>query len=102
LLTWHHRSTRRLVIAAAAIFYAGRCASALYFAPNALTWGDDPASADLDQVRRWMNLNWVRVAAQDAATPILLLVAAAGPARTGSRRWGSSDSGTAALKRSAR
>ena len=74
MLSWHHPRRRALAIAAAVTFYAGRCASALYFAPHALDWGDDPASADLDQVRLWMNLNWIRVAVQDTATAILLLV----------------------------
>jgi len=74
MIGWHRPRCRALAVAAALTFYAGRCASALYFAPHALDWGDDPTSADLDQVRLWMNLNWIRVAVQDAATAALLLV----------------------------
>lgn len=77
MLNWHRPARRRLIVAAAVAFYIGRVASALYFAPNALDWGDDPAAADLDQVRVWIDLNWVRTALQDTLTAVLLLLAAA-------------------------
>lgn len=44
-LNWWWPSRRWLVIAAAILFYAGRITSALYFAPDALAWGADPALA---------------------------------------------------------
>jgi hypothetical protein len=77
MLNWHDPSRRRLILAAAVVFYIGRTTSALYFAPHALDWGDDPGAADLDQVRMWIDLNWVRTLLQDALTAALLLFAAA-------------------------
>ena len=83
MLNWHHPTRRRLLVAAAITFYAGRLSSALYFAPHAMDWGEAPATADLGQVRVWMSLNWVRVVLQDTATAVLLLVAARRPADAG-------------------
>jgi hypothetical protein len=77
MLNWHRPGRRWLIVAAAVAFYTGRVASALYFAPQALDWADNPAGADLDQVSLWMNLNWLRTAVQDTLTAILLLLAAA-------------------------
>lgn len=77
MLTWHRPAQRRLIIGAAIAFYAGRVASGLYFAPRAIDWGDNPAGADLDEVRLWMNLNWVRGFSQDIMVGTLLLAAAA-------------------------
>lgn len=75
MLNWERPARRRLVVAAAVAFYAGRLASALYFAPNALAWGADPAGATLDEVQMWMTLNWARTLVQDLTTAILLLLA---------------------------
>jgi hypothetical protein len=76
MLNWHRPGRRRLLVGAAVAFYIGRTSSALYFAPHALDWGDDPAAADLDQVRVWIDLNWVRTVLQDTLTATLLLLAA--------------------------
>jgi len=50
--------------------------SALYFAPMAIAWGNNPSLATLDEVQLWMNLNWVRTVGQDGITAVLLLLAA--------------------------
>jgi hypothetical protein len=83
MLNWHRPRRRWLILGAAVAFYAGRVASGLFFAPQALDWGANPAGADLDQVQLWMNLNWVRTVVQDSVTAVLLLLAAALP---GARR----------------
>jgi hypothetical protein len=78
IVNWHHPARRRLLIAAAVIFYLGRCASALYFAPTALNWAAHPAEAadHLDQVAQWIRLDLVRLVLQDALNATLLLAAA--------------------------
>lgn len=78
IVNWHHPARRRLLIAAAAIFYLGRSASALYFAPMALHWVEHPDSAadHLGEVALWIRLDLVRLVLQDALNAGLLLVAA--------------------------
>ena len=78
MVNWLHPTRRRLLIVAAVIFYLGRVASALYFAPAALYWGRHPAeaAAHLDQVALWIGLDLIRVIVQDTVTAALLLVAA--------------------------
>lgn len=78
MVNWHHPTRRRLLVAAAVIFYLGRVASALYFAPNAIYWGSHPAdaAAHLDQLALWIRLDLIRVVVQDTATATLLLLAA--------------------------
>jgi hypothetical protein len=84
-LNWHRPARRWLVVGAAVAFYAGRLSSAWYFAPHALAWGDDPATANLDEVQRWIHLNWIRIALQDTVTAVLLLLAAVRPDRSANR-----------------
>jgi hypothetical protein len=81
IVNWTHRTRRRLLIVAAAIFYLGRLASALYFAPRAIHWGRHPAeaAAQRDQVARWIRLDPIRVIWQDTATAALVLLAALHP-----------------------
>lgn len=76
---WHRPARRWLLVAAAAAFYAGRVASGLYFAPNAMDWGEDPTIARPEEVQLWMNLNWIRLILQDTVTAVLLLLAVALP-----------------------
>jgi hypothetical protein len=74
IVDWHYPIRRRLLIVAALFFYAGRVASALYFAPAALYWVQNPAEAagHLDQVAVWMRLDLIRLIGQDAVTAALL------------------------------
>jgi hypothetical protein len=74
IVNWHYPIRRRLLIVAALFFYAGRLASALYFAPAALYWVQNPAEAagHLDHVAVWMHLDLIRLVGQDAVTAALL------------------------------
>ena len=78
IANWPHPTRRRLLIVAAVIFYLGRVASALYFAPTALDWGRHPAGAAalLDQVALWIRLDLIRLILQDTVTAALLLLVA--------------------------
>jgi hypothetical protein len=78
MANWGHPARRKLLIVAAVIFYLGRTASALYFAPNALYWGGHPAEAaeHLDQLAVWIRLDLIRVVLQDVVTAALMLAAA--------------------------
>lgn len=78
IVNWHHPARRRLLVVAAVIFYLGRLASALYFAPNAIHWGENPAEAagQFDELALWIRLDLIRVILQDALVAVLLLVAA--------------------------
>jgi hypothetical protein len=78
IVNWHHPARRRLLIVAAVIFYLGRVASALYFAPAAIYWGGHPAdaAAHLDQVALWIRLDLIRLVLQDAVNAALVLLAA--------------------------
>ena len=81
IVNWNRPARRTLLIVAATIFYLGRSASALYFAPAALDWAAHPAEArqHLDLVAQWIRLDLVRVVLQDAVSATLLLVAALHP-----------------------
>jgi hypothetical protein len=81
MVNWHHPTRRRLLIVAAMIFYLGRVASALYFAPAAIYWGLHPAeaAAHLDQVALWIRLDLIRLILQDTVNAALLLLAALHP-----------------------
>lgn len=81
IVNWPHLTRRRLLIAAAVIFYLGRVASALYFAPAAIDWGRHPAeaAAHLDQVALWIRLDLIRLILQDTVNAALLLLAALHP-----------------------
>jgi hypothetical protein len=76
IVNWHYPNRRRLLIVTALFFYAGRVASALYFAPTAIYWVQNPAeaAAHLDQVALWMRLDLLRLVGQDAVTAALLVV----------------------------
>jgi len=76
MLNWNRPGRRELVVGAAVVFYLRRAVSALYFAPMAIAWGNNPSLATLDEVQLWMNLNWVRSVGQDGITAVLLLLAA--------------------------
>jgi hypothetical protein len=75
IANWHYPIRRRLLITAALFFYAGRVASALYFAPVAFYWVQNSAeaAAHLDQVELWMRLDLIRLVGQDAVTAALLV-----------------------------
>jgi hypothetical protein len=81
MVNWPHPTRRRLLIVAAVIFYLGRVASALYFAPVAIYWGGHPAeaAAHLDQVALWIRLDLIRLILQDTVIAALLLLAALHP-----------------------
>ncbi|SHF43242.1 hypothetical protein SAMN05444392_1263 [Seinonella peptonophila] len=81
IANWHHPTRRRLLIIAAGIFYLGRVASALYFAPAALYWGQHPAEAvaHIDQVTLWIYLDFIRLIWQDVGIVVLMLIAALHP-----------------------
>src|SRR5215207_4673783 len=84
LLNWHIPKRRTLVIGAAALYYAMRAWSYLYFVPRIFDWAELPAgqpfSTDqLHQIRLWIGLSWVRGAA-DGLLFVLLLVAMLVPA----------------------
>ena len=87
MVNWRYPTRRRLLIMAAVIFYLGRVASALYFAPNAIDWGQHPveAAAHLDQVDQWIQLDLIRVIVQDTVTAAVMLLAALHPKF---RLWG--------------
>jgi hypothetical protein len=74
IVNWPYIYRRRLLVGAAVFFYAGRVASALYFAPAALNWVRNPADAatHLDQLALWMRLDLLRLVGQDAVTAALL------------------------------
>jgi hypothetical protein len=71
-VNWSYASRRRWLIVAAALFYAGRIASSLYFAPRAMAWGADPTQAVVDDVQLWLALNWLRTLFQDGAIAAIL------------------------------
>lgn len=75
IVNWHHPARRRLLVVAAVVFYLGRSASALYFAPHALDWAEHAAEANLDQVALWIRLDLIRLVLQDALIAVLLLTA---------------------------
>ena len=71
---------RTLIMIAAALFFALRVWSYLYFVPDILDWNEgttgQPLSADqLGQAALWVDLSWIRLGA-DAAIALLLLGAA--------------------------
>lgn len=79
LLNWQVPKRRPLVVVAAALYYAMRVWSYLYFVPHIFDWGElpvgQPFSAEqLDQIRTWVGLSWVR-GAVDGLLFVLLLVA---------------------------
>jgi hypothetical protein len=84
LLNWHIPKRRTVVVVAAALYYAMRVWSYLYFVPRIFDWAElptgQPFSAEqLDQIRLWVGLSWVR-GAVDGLMFLLLLVAMLVPA----------------------
>ena len=84
LLNWHIPNRRSLVVVAAALYYAMRVWSYLYFIPRIFHWAElptgQPFSAEqLDQIRMWVGLSWFR-GAVDGLLFVLLLVAMLVPA----------------------
>ena len=82
---WHIPKRRKLIVIAAAAFYAMRLWSYLYFVPNIFEFGalppDGPFSAEVvERFRMWVNLNWIRIAIQEVLTYLLFLLAAFVPA----------------------
>jgi hypothetical protein len=78
IVNWHDSTRRRLLLVAAIIFYLGRIASALYFAPAAISWGQHPAeaAAHFDHVALWIRLDLIRLIVQDTVNAALLLFVA--------------------------
>jgi hypothetical protein len=78
MVSWHRPNRRRLLIITAVIFYLGRTASALYFAPHALYWGAHPIDAAMhfNDMALWIRLDFIRVLLQDTTVATLLLLAA--------------------------
>jgi hypothetical protein len=78
MANWWRPMRRRLLIVAAGFFYLGRVASALYFAPAALEWVDNPAvaAANLDQIAVWMRLDVLRLVLQDTVIAAMVLAVA--------------------------
>jgi hypothetical protein len=90
LLNWQVPNRRTLVVVAAGLYYAMRVWSYLYFVPRIFDWGElpvgQPFSAEqLDQIRTWVALSWVR-GAVDGLMVVLLLVAMLVPASVVLRR----------------
>jgi hypothetical protein len=84
LLNWHIPNRRTLVVVAAALYYAMRVWSYLHFVPRIFDWAALPAgqpfaAEQLDQIRVWVGLSWVR-GAVDGLMFVLLLVAMLVPA----------------------
>jgi hypothetical protein len=84
LLNWQVPNRRTLVVVAAALYYAMRVWSYLYFVPHIFDWGEQPlgqpfSAEQLDQIRTWVGLSWVR-GAVDGLLFVLLLVAMLVPA----------------------
>jgi hypothetical protein len=84
-LNWHIPKRRTLIVIAAAMFYAMRVWSYIYFVPNIFEFGalppDGPFSAEIvERFRMWVNLSWLRFAIQDLLTYLLFLLAAFVPA----------------------
>jgi hypothetical protein len=84
LLNWRVPKRQTLVVVAAALYYAMRVWSYLYFVPRIFDWGELPAdqpfaAEQLDQIRVWVGLSWVR-GAVDGVMFVLLLVAMLVPA----------------------
>jgi hypothetical protein len=79
MLNWGNRR-RNLLLVTAGVFYLFRMASALYFAPMAMGWGELPIGTPVtgglyEDVATWLRLNWIRVGFQDVLTPALLMLA---------------------------
>jgi hypothetical protein len=90
LLNWHLPNRRTLVVVAAALYYAMRAWSYLYFVPRIFDWAEQPvgqpfSAEQLDQIRTWVGLSWFRGAA-DGLLFVLLLVAMLAPASAVLRR----------------
>jgi hypothetical protein len=86
LLNWQIPKRRTLVVVAAGLYYAMRVWSYLYFVPRIFDWAElpvgQPFSAEqLDQIRLWVGLSWIR-GAVDGLLFVLLLVAMLVPAAT--------------------
>jgi len=84
-LNWHIPKRRTFIVIAAAVFYAMRLWSYIYFVPNIFEFGalppDGPFSAEIvERFRMWVNLSWFRFAFQDVLPYLLFLLAAFVPA----------------------
>jgi hypothetical protein len=89
-LNWHIPKRRTLIVFAAAMFYAMRVWTYIYFVPNIFEFGalppDGPFSAEVvERFRTWVNLSWLRFALQDALIYLLFLLAAFVPASANGR-----------------
>ena len=82
MANWSCPKRRSQLVLIAMVFYAGRSASAIYFAPRAIAWGAQPAMAQLmsDSVALWIRLDIIRVILQDLTTAVLLFMVLHGPA----------------------
>jgi hypothetical protein len=81
---WHIPKRRTFIVIAAAVFYAMRLWSYIYFVPNIFEFAtippDGPFSTELvERFRLWVNLSWLRLGF-DVLTNLLFLLAAFVPA----------------------
>ncbi|MEU5876465.1 hypothetical protein [Spirillospora sp. NPDC047279] len=91
LLNWPVARRRALVVAGAAVYFAVRAWTYLYFAPTALSWqdhaGQAPTQAQIDQAQTWLNLDWLRLALDLTVgacfAALALMPRRSGPARSG-------------------
>jgi hypothetical protein len=68
---WKDPRRRKLVVTAAAIYYAERLATYFYFGPVIASWPNAQPSAELlDEVSLWLTLDWVRIV---VGIPMILL-----------------------------
>ena len=84
-LNWHIPKRTTLIVIAAAVFYAMRVWTYVYFVPNIFEFGvlppEGPFSAEVvERFRIWVTLSWLRFAIQDVLTYLLFLLAAFVPA----------------------
>jgi hypothetical protein len=84
-LNWHIPKRTTLIVIAAAVFYAVRVWTYVYFVPNIFEFGalppEGPFSAEVvERFRIWVTLSWLRFAIQDVLTYLLFLLAAFVPA----------------------
>jgi hypothetical protein len=83
LLSWHLPRRRRLLLAMVAVLYLERGITYLYFAPTVLSWQDttpaETTPALLDEVGRWMTLDWVRAPVDWFVLAALMFVVVAYP-----------------------
>jgi hypothetical protein len=74
---WREGGRRMLAFAAAALYYAERLATYLYFGPLIFSWQQGLVQRSpkvLEQVALWLTLDWIREAANVATILLFVLV----------------------------